>query len=124
MGLNNNTLFFADADNVGTEDFIRMEIDQQAGFSISARPDQSCIPQTTRFKDIGLLRMRDIPEIEPIIVEDRSVLGPLGAKGMGELALAPTPPAIVNAINNAVAIELNAIPITPEKVLTAIQSLA
>jgi aldehyde oxidoreductase len=80
------------------------------------------IPQTTRFKDIGLLRLRDIPEIEPIIVEDRHVLGPLGAKGMGELALAPTPPAIANAINNALAIELTEIPITPEKVRKAIQA--
>jgi aldehyde oxidoreductase len=82
------------------------------------------VPQTTRFKDIGLLRLRDIPEIEPIIVEDRHVLGPLGAKGMGELALAPTSPAIANAINNAVAIELTAIPITTEKVLTALQARA
>ena len=82
------------------------------------------LPQTTRFKDIGLLRLRDIPEIQPIIVEDHHVLGPLGAKGMGELALAPTPPAIANAINNAVAIELTEIPITPEKVLKAIQSRA
>jgi CO/xanthine dehydrogenase Mo-binding subunit len=95
---------------------------QGMGYALTEKFDiENGIPQTTRFKDLRLLRLRDLPEIEPIIIEDRHISGPFGAKGMGELALAPTAPAIANAINNAVDIELTELPITQEKVLEAIK---
>jgi len=79
------------------------------------------IPKTVKFKDLGLLRFRDLPEIEPIIIEDPHPKGPFGAKGVGELTITPTAPAIVNAIHNAVGVWINDLPATPEKVLAALQ---
>ncbi|MEO1199485.1 MAG: molybdopterin cofactor-binding domain-containing protein [Pseudomonadota bacterium] len=59
----------------------------------------------------------DIPEINSIIVEDPDPKSPLGAKGIGEPALVPTAPAIMNAIYDAIGVRVTSLPATPEKVL-------
>ena len=64
----------------------------------------------------------DFPEIVPIIIESHHSEGPFGAKGVGEPALAPTAPAIANAIFDALGIRFNTLPITREKVLAAIRN--
>ncbi len=79
------------------------------------------IPQTTLLKDLGLLRYRDLPEIIPIIVEDYHPKGPFGAKGMGELAISPTAPAIANAIHDALGVWMNSLPMLPSKVLAKLK---
>ena len=79
------------------------------------------IPQSTHLKDLGLLRFKEIPEIIPIPVENYHPKGPFGAKGMGELAITPTAPAISNAIHNALGIWVNSLPITSAKILAALQ---
>jgi CO/xanthine dehydrogenase Mo-binding subunit len=57
----------------------------------------------------------DMPEFEePVYVEDITPYGPLGAKGLAELALIPIPAAIANAIRDAVDIEIDTIPLTSE----------
>jgi len=63
----------------------------------------------------------DVPHITSIIVEDPDPLSPLGAKGIGEPALLPTVPAIINAIYDAVGIRLTSLPATPVKVLAALR---
>lgn len=60
------------------------------------------------------------PQIETILVEVPSRLGPFGVKGLGEAAMLPTTPAIVNALSRAIGIRLRSIPATPERILTAI----
>nr|MBC7245908.1 molybdopterin-dependent oxidoreductase [Chloroflexota bacterium] len=60
------------------------------------------------------------PEIVPLIVEDPHSLGPFGAKGMAELSVAPSAPAIANAIHNALGVRIRELPITPEKILAAL----
>ncbi|MDP2931772.1 MAG: molybdopterin-dependent oxidoreductase, partial [Chloroflexota bacterium] len=47
--------------------------------------------------------------------------GPYGAKGMGEVVLTPTAPAIANAVYNAVGVRLKDLPLTREKVLKALK---
>jgi len=61
-------------------------------------------------------RSRDIPEIEMAFVEEADPLGPLGAKGIGELPSLPTAPAVLNAIRDAVGVRLNAIPLSAERI--------
>ena len=63
----------------------------------------------------------DAPEIETIMVESGGGLGPYGAKGVGEPADNSIAPAIVNAIYDAVGVRLKEMPVTPEKLLKAIQ---
>jgi CO/xanthine dehydrogenase Mo-binding subunit len=64
----------------------------------------------------------DIPPIESILIEDPSPIGPFGAKGIGEQAVIPTAPAILNALHDAVGIRLRKIPATPDRVRAAIRS--
>jgi CO/xanthine dehydrogenase Mo-binding subunit len=59
----------------------------------------------------------DIPEIEHIIVEVPQPSAPFGAIGIGEPTLVPVAPAIANAIADAIGVEMNRIPMTPERVL-------
>jgi len=62
----------------------------------------------------------DVPEIESILVEEASPIGPFGAKGIGEQALIPTAPAILNAIAAATGVRVNRIPATPDRIRAAI----
>ena len=62
----------------------------------------------------------DIPPIESILIEDPSSIGPFGAKGIGEQAVIPTAPAILNALHDATGIRLRKTPATPDRVRAAI----
>ncbi|PYQ43015.1 MAG: aldehyde oxidase, partial [Acidobacteria bacterium] len=62
----------------------------------------------------------DIPPIESILIEDPSPIGPFGAKGIGEQAVIPTAPAILNAIHDAVGVRIHKTPATPDRVRAAI----
>jgi CO/xanthine dehydrogenase Mo-binding subunit/aerobic-type carbon monoxide dehydrogenase small subunit (CoxS/CutS family) len=62
----------------------------------------------------------DMPPVESLLIEDASSVGPFGAKGIGEQALIPTAPAILNAIHHATGARIRQIPATPERVLAAI----
>jgi CO/xanthine dehydrogenase Mo-binding subunit/aerobic-type carbon monoxide dehydrogenase small subunit (CoxS/CutS family) len=62
----------------------------------------------------------DIPPVESILIEDPSSIGPFGAKGIGEQAVIPTAPAILNAIHDAIGVRIHRIPATPDRVRAAI----
>jgi aldehyde oxidoreductase len=62
----------------------------------------------------------DIPPIESILIEDPSPVGPFGAKGIGEQAVIPTAPAILNAIHHATGVRIRRVPATPDRVREAI----
>lgn len=63
----------------------------------------------------------DMPEINCIIVESSEPNGPFGAKEVGEGAIMPTIPAILNAVRNAAGVIIDELPITPERVLMALK---
>jgi aldehyde oxidoreductase len=62
----------------------------------------------------------DMPPVESILIEDSPGEGPYGAKGVGEQALIPTAPAILNAIADATGVRITRIPATPDRVRAAI----
>ena len=94
---------------------------QGLGYALSEKFEiKDGIPQSTRLRDLGLLHFRDIPEIVPIPITDPHPKGPFGAKGMGELALSPTAPAVINAIHDAVGVWVRELPATKERIRKAI----
>jgi CO/xanthine dehydrogenase Mo-binding subunit len=65
---------------------------------------------------------KDLPELVVKLVEVPEPYAPFGAKGVGEPPLTPTAPAILNAVVDAIGIPLYRIPLTPERVLNAIDA--
>ena len=63
----------------------------------------------------------DMPNVTPIIVETNEPYGPYGAKEVGEGAIMPTIPAILNALYDATGIRFNELPLTPERVYMALK---
>ncbi len=55
-------------------------------------------PKSTMLRKCGILRARDMPEMEVIGVEVPDPYGPYGAKGVGEIGLVPTAGAVANAL--------------------------
>jgi len=64
----------------------------------------------------------DTPPIEAIIVETDDKEGPFGAKEAGQGPLNPVIPAIANAVADAIRARIHSTPITPEKVLKAMDA--
>ena len=62
----------------------------------------------------------DMPKVEAIVVESNEPNGPYGAKEVGEGAIMPTIPAILNAVYDAAGVRLYELPLPPERVYTAI----
>jgi CO/xanthine dehydrogenase Mo-binding subunit len=58
----------------------------------------------------------DVPALESIIVESNEPNGPFGAKEVGEGAILPTIPSIINAIYDATGIEVDELPLTSERI--------
>ena len=67
---------------------------------------------------------KEMPEVETFLVEDPDANGPFGAKEVGQGPLLPIPPAVANAVYDAVGVRIDEVPITPEKVLRALKAKA
>lgn len=63
----------------------------------------------------------DMPPVEAIIVETDEPNGPFGAKEVGEGAIMPTMPAILNAVYDATGVRFDELPLTPQRVYEALQ---
>ncbi|PYM95444.1 MAG: aldehyde oxidase [Candidatus Rokuibacteriota bacterium] len=63
----------------------------------------------------------ETPEIHTILVETDDPEGPFGAKEVGQGPLLPVIPAIANAIHHALGIRIDEVPITPDKILKALE---
>jgi CO/xanthine dehydrogenase Mo-binding subunit/aerobic-type carbon monoxide dehydrogenase small subunit (CoxS/CutS family) len=77
--------------------------------------------RTENLHDYLIPTIGDVPPIECILIEDPEPLGPWGAKGIGEPALIPTAPAILNAIHDATGVRLRHVPATPDRVRGALK---
>ena len=73
--------------------------------------------------DYRIPTSEDTPELESLIVESFDPEGPYGAKEAGEGPLHPSIPAIANAVADAIGVRVFDLPITPEKVVRALNAL-
>ena len=78
-------------------------------------------PSFLEYKSPTTMEMCDVITY---LVEDPESNGPFGAKEAGQGPLLPVPPAIANAIYDAVGVRIDEVPITPDKVLKAIRAKA
>ena len=73
------------------------------------------------FLDYRVPVASDLPMIEPILVEVPNPNHPYGAKGVGEVNICPPMAAIANAIENAIGRRMTELPMSPPKVLAALE---
>ena len=66
----------------------------------------------------------DMPEIFTDLVEHPDPAGPFGAKEVGQGPLLPIMPAVANAVYDAVGVRVDQIPVTPERIMRALQAKA
>jgi CO/xanthine dehydrogenase Mo-binding subunit len=82
--------------------------------------DEDGQPQVFGFRQYGMPRTTDHPPMESILVETHEPTGPFGAKSIAELPTNGVPPALSNAIRDAVGVRVGTLPITAEKVERAL----
>jgi 4-hydroxybenzoyl-CoA reductase subunit alpha len=78
-------------------------------------------PSLLEYKSPTTLEMCDV---KTYLIEDADPNGPFGAKEVGQGPLLPVPPAIANAVYDAVGVRVDEVPITPDKVLAALRAKA
>ncbi len=78
-------------------------------------------PSMLEYKSPTTMEMCDV---KTYLIEDPDPNGPYGAKEVGQGPLLPVPPAIANAVYDAVGVRIDEVPITPEKVLKALRDKA
>ena len=78
-------------------------------------------PSMLEYKSPTTMEMCDVVTY---LIEDPDPNGPYGAKEVGQGPLLPVPPAVANAVYNAVGVRIDEVPITPEKVVRALRDKA
>ena len=78
------------------------------------------LPAHASFLEYRMPTIVESPPIEVAIVESIDPLGPFGAKEASEGALAGFAPALVNAVANAIGIDLDELPVTPDRLMQAL----
>src|SRR5467141_1370768 len=76
------------------------------------------IPSLLEYKSLTSL---DMPEVFTELVEDPDPNCPFGAKEVGQGPLLPVMPAVANAVYDAIGVRIDELPITPDKVLAALE---
>jgi 4-hydroxybenzoyl-CoA reductase subunit alpha len=75
-------------------------------------------PSMLEYKSPTTMEMCDV---KTYLIEDPDPNGPYGAKEVGQGPLLPVPPAVANAVYDAVGVRIDEVPITPEKVMRALK---
>jgi CO/xanthine dehydrogenase Mo-binding subunit len=84
--------------------------------------DDRGTPITGSFMDYTMPKASQSPDLEAVLVEVPSVLGPFGAKGVGEPPVIPCAAAWANAVRDACGARVTELPLTPERVWRAVQT--
>ena len=82
--------------------------------------NQKGIMENPGFLDYRMPVASDLPLIDSVIVEIPNPKLPFGARGVGEVGIVPPLPAVANAIHDAIGVRLREAPMSPVKVLKAL----
>jgi 4-hydroxybenzoyl-CoA reductase subunit alpha len=83
--------------------------------------DEKGLLMTPSLGEYRIATALDMPNINTLVIESNEPNGPYGAKEVGEGAIMPTIPAILNAVYDATGVHITDLPLTPEKVLLALK---
>ena len=81
--------------------------------------DEKGMLRNSALLDYRMPTCLDLPQIETIVVEVPNPDHPLGARGVGEIAIVPPMAAVANAIYHAVGVRMTELPMSPPRVLKA-----
>jgi 4-hydroxybenzoyl-CoA reductase subunit alpha len=96
-------------------------MEQQAFRRLPPRLSAALVHKTPSMLEYKSLTSLDMPEVDTVLIEDPDPNGPFGAKEVGQGPLLPVMPAVANAIFDAVGVRIDEVPITPEKILKALE---
>ncbi len=88
--------------------------------------EQICYDDKGRILNANLAEYKiptslDMPHLDAIIVESHEPNGPYGAKEVGEGAIMPVIPSILNAVYDATGVRISELPVTPERIAEALR---
>ena len=97
---------------------------QSVGYALYERMpfDENGAMAFRSFRDYTIATASDVPEIVTILVPTHEPTGPFGAKAIAEIPINGPAPAIANAIFDAVGVRLRDLPLTPDRVLSALEA--
>jgi putative selenate reductase molybdopterin-binding subunit len=84
--------------------------------------DEKGIPNERDFEEYHIFRADEMPEMQAIFVESFEPSHPFGVKAVAEIPMDGVAPAVANAIHDAIGVDLDVIPATPERIWKAIQT--
>jgi len=86
--------------------------------------DQKGVAREQNFTDYHIFRANEMPELTTIFVETYEPSHPFGVKAVAEIPMDGVAPAVGNAILDAIGVNIDENPITPEKIWKAIKSIS
>ncbi len=94
------------------------------GYALSEEmiADSTAKITNANFGRYKLIRSAGMPPIQVLLVKGREQAGAYGAKGVGEIATVPVAAAVVNAVVDALGVEIRELPLTPQRVLALINN--
>jgi CO/xanthine dehydrogenase Mo-binding subunit len=84
--------------------------------------DESGQPLATNLGEYKIPNIKDVPELRTTVLQSDFGSGPYNSMSIGETSLIPTAAAIANAVEDAIGVRIRSLPITAEKVLSALKS--
>jgi xanthine dehydrogenase molybdenum-binding subunit len=81
-------------------------------------------PLNTNYLDYKMQTLADLPEVSPILIEEWKGAGEYGACGLAESTPTGACSAIANAVYNAIGVRIDSVPISPQKILDALERAA
>jgi 4-hydroxybenzoyl-CoA reductase subunit alpha len=96
-------------------------MEEQAFRRLPAKLSQALVHRMPSMLEYKSLTALDMPDVDVALIEDPDPNCPFGAKEVGQGPLLPVMPALANAIFDAVGVRIDEIPVTPDKVLRALE---